>query len=137
MAPAFGRTAVFARGEARVDVVPPKTVVSRVTGYIDVPMMRHLLAHFEEWRSTSGDDLVSFHDMEEVTDYDPEARLLLTSWLRQHRRQFRVAHVLVRSRALTWGFRLLGTLTDDLIVAHDGRESFEKASPVATGVRSP
>jgi hypothetical protein len=65
-----------------------------------------------------------------------EARVLLRSWLRQHRRQFRVAHVLVRSRALTWGFRLLGTLTDDLIIAHDDRASFEKARPAVTGARS-
>ncbi len=131
----LGRTAPFANGEAHVEEAAPKIIVSVVTGYIDVAMMRHLLEQFEAWRARNGEGLVSFHDLEGVTDYDPEARRLLAAWVQRHRPQFRVAHILVRSQALAWGIRLLSTLTDRLIVAHSDRASFDLARPASIKAR--
>ena len=126
---------MFARGEAFVEEAAPKVLVSYLTGHIDATMMRHLLEQFEGWRRVNGDDLMAFHDLEQVTDYDSEARLLVTPWARQHRPQFRCVHVLVRSQAIAWGIRVLGTLTDRLLVAHHDRTSFETARATATAAR--
>ncbi len=110
-----------------VEVVAPKVFTSRATGHCDVAMVDELIGHLEAWRSKAGPGLVAFHDLDEVTDYDSEARLRITPWSRQHLAQFHEVHVLVRSQALAWGIRLLSVLTDGLITAHHERASFEAA----------
>ncbi len=126
---------VFPSGAVSTRVVHPHLFASQLSGHLDVAMVEVLLRDLEAWRSSAGSGLVAFHDLAAVTDYDPEARLRITPWSRQHRRQFRAVHVLVSRQAVAWGIRLLSALTDGLIVAHHQRQTFEgelrDASPLA------
>lgn len=117
----------FPSGTVSTRIVHPHLFASQLGGHLDLAMVEYLLRDLEAWRSSGATGLVAFHDLDEVTDYDSEARLRITPWSRQHRGQFRSVHVLVRSQAVAWGIRLLSALTDGLIVAHHQRGTFEAA----------
>jgi hypothetical protein len=117
----------LSKGRVHAAVVAPKVFASRVSGHLDLATVEELLRQLEAWRREAGPGLIAFHDLEQVTDYDSEARMRITPWSREHRAQFREVHVLVRSHAVAWGIRILSALTDGLIVAHHQRAAFEEA----------
>ena len=57
----------------------------------------------------------------------------LEVWSKQHRAQFNRVHMLVRSRTLAWGIRIVNRITDDEMTAHRTRASFERARRAACG----
>jgi hypothetical protein len=104
-----------------------------MTGNLDLNLAREFLAHLERWVRLGGQGLMAFHDWELVEDYDTEARNLLTPWSKLNRPKFERVHMLVRSRALAWGIRIVNSITNDVMVAHHSRDSFEEARRRALG----
>jgi hypothetical protein len=98
-----------------------------MTGYLDVPLAEHFLASLDAWAKLGGKSLVAFHDWEALRDYDPNARLMLTPWSKEHRAQFECVHMLVRSRTVAWGISIVNSLTRDVMIPHHTRASFEEA----------
>jgi hypothetical protein len=105
--------------------------MSTMSGKLDVPLAHEFLGHLDRWVKLGGSHLLAFHDWEAVEDYDTEARSILTPWSKLHRPRFDRAHMLVRSRTLAWGISIVNSITNDVMVAHHSRASFEQARRAA------
>ena len=118
-------------GTLDVDVVSRRVVCTRMTGHLDAELARQFLASLEEWLKLGGTDLLAFHDWDAVLDYDTEARSILTPWSKLHRPKFDRVHMLVRTRTLAWGIRIVNSLTANVMLVHHTRQSFEQARSAA------
>lgn len=114
-------------GSLKVQVMSPRLLTSKMTGRLNVPLAQEFLNHLDAWVKLGGDHLMAFHDWEAVEDYDTDARTLLTPWSKQHRPKFDRVHMLVRGRTLAWGISIVNSITNDVIVAHHSRGTFEDA----------
>jgi hypothetical protein len=119
------------RGTLSVQVLSPRLLLSKMTGKLDVPLAQDFLDHLDRWVRLGGNHLLAFHDWELVDDYDTEARTLLTPWSKLHRPKFDRVHMLVRSRTLAWGISIVNSITNDVMIAHHTRSSFEQARRAA------
>ncbi len=102
---------IASQGEIVVTLASTRVITSRARGVLDESIARHLLAQHDLWRELGGSQLETFHDWEELTDYTSEARLVLTAWARQYRRDMSTANILVSSASLAVGVRLVNSLT--------------------------
>lgn len=118
-------------GKLSVQIISPRLLTSTMVGRLDVPLAREFLANLDRWVKLGGSHLLAFHDWEQVNDYDTEARAVLTPWSKLHRPQFERVHMLVRGRTLAWGISIVNSLTNDVIVAHHSRATFEQARRAA------
>ena len=102
-----------------------------MSGKLDVALAKEFLGHLDRWVKLGGVHLVAFHDWELVSDYETEARLVLTPWSKDNRSKFDRVHILVRSRTLAWGISIVNSISNDVIVAHHSRTSFEDARRIS------
>ena len=68
--------------------------------------------------------LRGFHDWELMTDYDADARTLLTETTVMNLRRIEVAHFITGSRLVAFGVRPAGAFIGKLVL-HPTRASFE------------
>jgi hypothetical protein len=114
-----------------VRVLSPRVLTSRISGHLDKARALELISHLDAWRKLHGSDLVALHDLYDLEDYDSDARSVVTQWSKAHRNEFRSVHLLLRSRAVAWGVRIINGLIGNLIVVHQSRPPFEAAELAA------
>jgi hypothetical protein len=100
-------------------------LVSRVEGCLTVEGARALGNQMEQQTRADGKHL-GFHDWEEMTNYDDDARVHLTEIVRRMRPQLEGVHILLRSRIVAFGVRTANIIIK-VIQVHTERAPFEQA----------
>jgi hypothetical protein len=121
------RRRAASQGRVVVKIVSPRVLTSTVSGYLDRELGAQLVSRLDMWTRLGGTGLVAFHDCEGLADYASEARVAITQWSKAHRDRFREVHILVRSRAVAWGLKIINGLIGDVIIMHSDRTSFKTA----------
>ncbi len=114
-------------GSLAVEVISARVVSTKLSGFLDVGLAQLLVASLTECVTLGAGHLIAFHDWESITDYDTNVRALLAPWSKLHRSNFDCVHLLVQSRTLAWGIRIVTGIAGGSLVAHADRASFEQA----------
>lgn len=124
-----GSTKHFAtpRGTLVVETRSAHLITTTMSGTLDLPLAQHFTASIDAWLNARRGNLFGFHDWEAVVDYDSEARLLLTPWTKVQGPKFERIHMLLRSRALVWGLKLVNSVTGEHVTPHHSRTTFDEA----------
>ena len=115
------------RGTLEVEAEAKNLIFTKMSGSLDLALAQHFTATIDAWLKPRRGTLFGFHDWEGVQDYDSEARLLLTPWTKLQGPRFERIHMLLRSRALVWGLKLVNSLTGDHVTPHHSRATFDEA----------
>lgn len=67
-----------------------------------------------------------FHDWEEMTNYDGEARSIMTNMALSMRNDYECVHLLIRSKAVALGVKVASAVVPNL-ASHTERSTFESA----------
>ena len=118
------------RGTLVVEAWSPYVVASTMSGSLDLALAQHFTASIDAWLKPRRGTLFGFHDWEGVEDYDSAARLLLTPWAKLQGPRFKRIHMLLRSRALVWGLKLVNSVSGDHVTPHHSRTTFDEARRV-------
>jgi hypothetical protein len=113
-------------GVLRLVLTTPTVIHTRLSGRFDMALASCFIETLEGWMG-GRTCLHAFHDCMALEDYEVDARTRITEWSRAHAAPFSAVHLLVRSRVVAWGVRLVTSLTGDLIVAHAERATFDAA----------
>ena len=105
----------------------PQIISTTMSGSLDLALAQHFTTSIDAWLTPRRGTLFGFHDWEGLEDYDSEARLLLTPWTKLQGPRFARIHMLLRSRALVWGLKLVNSLTGDHVTPHHARTTFDEA----------
>lgn len=108
-----------------MEILTPQLVRSRMEGQLDITLAQAFIDGLTALIGYGETELRAFHDWEGVTDYDSDARLLLAPWSKEHRDKFAAVHLLLRSRVLAVGIRMVNSITNDVITPHTDRKKFE------------
>jgi hypothetical protein len=119
-------------GSLVVAVASAHIITSTMSGRIDLTLARHFMESIDAWVNGRRNNLYGFHDWEGVHDYDSDARLEFTPWTKVRGPDFDQIHMLVRSRALSWGLKVVNSLTGDRVTAHHSRQTFDDARRLVT-----
>jgi hypothetical protein len=114
-------------GSLAVEVISSRVVSTKMAGFLDLGLASLLVASLHECVTLGGGHLIAFHDWESITDYDTDVRALLAPWSKLHRSEFDCVHLLVQSRTLAWGIRIVTGVAGGTLIAHRSRTSFEQA----------
>jgi len=113
---------IHAKGTVHVWMKRPLLVV-RATGTLTVVAAR-AMANAAHRLVEPGGRYMSFHDWEDLTDYESEARRILTEASARHRANMERTHILLRSRLLVAALDA-GRVFLKHIVAYSSRDAFE------------
>jgi hypothetical protein len=101
-------------------------MASRVIGHLDVAAARFLATSLREHLRTTTGPAVGFHDWSRMTDYDGDARILLTDVAREALPRSEGVHVLVGSPLVAFGLRTASVVLRH-VFSYVAREPFEAA----------
>jgi hypothetical protein len=118
------------QGTLTIQVPAPGILCTTVRGRMQLAHAQKIIAAGDEI-AKSGRKIRAFHDWEECSIYEPEARQMLTDWAIGIRSQIAQAHVLVHSAMMRMGIAVASLLLKDMIVAHKERGPFESALAAA------
>jgi hypothetical protein len=114
------------RGEIHVDFRSPSCLQTRLVGHFDRAMAERFIATLEDWMGARS-SLLAFHDGERLEDYDVGARERVTAWSRTRIARFDAVHLLVQSRSVALGLRLISMVVGAKLVTHHDRAAFMTA----------
>ena len=114
----------------------PGVMVSRVLGHLDAPTAHFLAASLRGHLESTRVRLVRFHDWARVTDYDSDARVLLTELTREARTRTEGVHVLVQSPLVAFGLRTASVVLPS-VHTYQLRAAFDAALTAALRERAP
>ena len=104
----------------------PGLMASRVLGHLDLAAARFLASSLEEHGARSAKTrLVGFHDWSRMTDYDGDARVLLTGASRATIARSDGIHLLVESPLVAFGIRTASVVLTNVFV-YSARSAFER-----------
>jgi hypothetical protein len=118
------RSRVSAKGTLELWRPLPGLLVSRVTGYLGLEGAREIESIFRKQVAEDGRHL-GFHDWHEMSDYDSDARVLLTHVVYELLSQVRGVHFLVQSRVVAFGVQAANLVLRRLMV-HPSEASFDR-----------
>lgn len=104
----------------------PTYLRTRLVDRFDTGLAERFITSLEDWMADRS-SLCAFHDCSQLEDYDVEARERVTAWSRSHLSRFETIHLLVQSRSVAWGLRLISMMLGSKLVSHHDRASFEAA----------
>jgi hypothetical protein len=116
----------------------PYVELLRGEGYVGAEFAREILESREMILHACG-KIALFDDLQDVTGYDSEVRLQLTTWSRKNRERIVAFHILTTSKVVQMGVAAASLTLGGGIKAHTKRRAFETAlskvvgHPVATG----
>jgi hypothetical protein len=114
----------------------PSVMVTRVIGHLDAPAARFLATSLRSHLKATRVRLVGFHDWARVTDYDSDARILLTELTREALTRTEGVHVFVQSPLVAFGLRTASTVLPN-VHAYQLRAAFDAALSTALRERAP
>jgi len=103
--------------ELRVPVA--QVVVSRLWGHLDVTLCECMLGFIQQRLLTTDRCFQLFHDWSAMETYDTPTRLILTSWLQEHRDRFEAVHILSGSRLVAMGVAVANLALDRFLIAYN------------------
>lgn len=112
-------------GTVWIWIPTPGVVVTVVKGVISAQLAGHWCEVVLR-KTADQTRLESFHDWEEMTDYDGEARTLLIDTSKKLRPKSERVHILFRSKIVALGVRVASTILPHL-VSYTDRSLFQAA----------
>lgn len=109
--------------------VAPDVVFAQVVGHLDVEGAKVFMAFADPLLGRSS-PVDMFHDWEDMTSYDSDARTALTKWTVDRRESLGTAVFLVTSKIVAMGVATANVATSPIGVtlhSHTERAAFEKA----------
>jgi hypothetical protein len=100
-------------------------IVTMVKGVLSTQAATRLAESMRRWNEQFGRH-EDFHDWEGMTNYDGEARAIMTSTALSMRNSYERSHLLVRSKAVAFGVKVASTVVPN-ITSHFDRATFESA----------
>ncbi len=114
----------------------PGVMVTRVLGHLDAPAARFLATSLRSHLKTTLVRMVGFHDWARVTDYDSDARILLTELTREGLTRTDGVHVLVQSPLVAFGLRTASMVLPN-VHTYQLRAAFDAALTFALREHAP
>jgi hypothetical protein len=111
------------RGEARVWTPRGGLVVTQVTGQLSIGAATAVASAVRRI-AMSGVRVTNVHDWEGMTDYEPQARVILTEAGRDLQKQIEMNHILLGSRIVTLAVQAASLVIPNIKV-HPSRATFE------------
>ncbi|RLB46786.1 MAG: hypothetical protein DRJ42_26885 [Deltaproteobacteria bacterium] len=102
----------------------------RAVGHMS-PAMAERIIEFSKKGMEEEPPVYSFADMQGLTSYDLDARLLLTDWLARNGRRFTGVHVLTGSRLIRMAVSMAKTVLGAQFAAHTSVADFDSARAAA------
>jgi hypothetical protein len=102
-------------------------VAARVKGHVREKIATAIYAEIDAHTSKHGFPAIGFGDLEELTDFDWEARMVLVRWNLKHRNAAQRLHLLVGSPVVKLALRIMSIALGDTVVVHENRATMEAA----------
>jgi hypothetical protein len=110
----------------------PALMATQVAGHIDAPAAHFLAQSLRKQLTASATRIIGFHDWANLTDYESDARIVLTGVAREALPRTVGIHLLVRSPLVLFGIRAASVVLSD-VHTYDARQPFEHALSSALG----
>jgi hypothetical protein len=113
------------RWELRATNPAPHTLLSRVSGQVDLEAVRHLMRAFDQVAASQG-VVDAFHDWELVDGYTSEAREAYVRWSSGHPEKVSSVHILVRSRMVSMAISVGNLVVGGFLQPYSDRKAFDQ-----------
>lgn len=131
---------VLATGTAKIRRLAPGVVRLTYAGVVSGEVVEPLRDLLDAEIAACG-QLWFFIDAAELESYHPEFRKLWTAWLKVNKPNLHALHLLIRSRIVWMGLKIVNPLVGNYLVGHANDKTFEAelqaalaaAAPAATG----
>lgn len=123
--PAFDTVeAGHALNRVHVQHVAPGVLLTRVSGHLDRAAVQILMDAFDRVAEAHA-PVESFHDWDDVTGYDDDARQVYVEWSRSHPESVLTVHILVRNPLVALAIAVANMALGGYLRGYGDREEFE------------
>jgi hypothetical protein len=119
------RSHASARGSVVVWRPAPGVFVTRVVGHLDEAGAREIEGAFRRQIAEEGRH-VGFNDWFDMTDYDSQARILLTEMVNESIALIEASHVLIASKLVAFGVRAANVVLRRHLTVYSDPEAFDR-----------